>query len=333
MFTTSFGSIERRRPGRLATLGSAAVVAGALLAGCGAQNDAASGDSKLIVFALSFPCQLNDYATRLCDGVNEAAKSLPAGFRVDVKTGVNYGDNVAFNNLIQTSVQLRPAGLIVFPSGPAAQTPVLNQACARDIKVIIIDSPADGVKCQSSFVGANHRQLGELAGQWLVAHPPAGKEVGVVALPPGQYTSNDDRVKGFTETVEAAGYQVVADVTTDLGLDSTRRGVTNMVTAHPGLGAVFSANSQIGQGTAQALKGNRQVVQLTADGSLTNVPSILDGTISADAAQDPYGMGRTAVEYMVKVIQGQEVPPITYTRAEVVDKDNAQAYLQAGGLK
>lgn len=331
MSITLFKPGTHRRQARKGRLAVAAVAAGSLLAACGTQGGA--GDSKLLVFALSFPCQLNDYATRLCDGVNAAAETVPAGFRVEVKTGVNYGDNVAFNNLIQTSTQLQPTGLIVFPSGPAAQTPVLNQACDKGVKVVIIDSPANGVKCQSSFVGANHRQLGELAGQWLIAHPSPSKEVGVVTLPPGQYTSNDDRVKGFTDTVQAAGYQVVASVTTDLSLDSTRRGVTNMATAHPNLGAIFSANSQIGQGTAQALKDNHQVVQLTADGSLTDVPSILNGTISADAAQDPYGMGRTAVEYMVKVIQGQQVPPTTYTRAEIVDKTNAQAYLQAGGLK
>lgn len=321
----------RRRWARKGRLVVGAVSAGVLLAACGSQGGAK--DSKVIVFALSFPCKLNDYATRLCDGVDAAARAVPSGFRVEVKTGVNYGDNVAFNNLIQTSMQLQPAGLIVFPGGPAAQTPVLNQACGKGIKVVIIDSPANGVKCQSSFVGANHRQLGELAGKWLIAHPPKSKEVGVVALPPGQYTSNDERVKGFTKTVEAAGYQVVASVTTDLSLDGTRKEVTNMVTAHPNLGATFSANSQIQQGTGQALRANRQIVQLTADGSLNDVPSILDGTISADAAQDPYGMGKTAVEYMVKVIQGQQVPRTTYTRAEIVDKTNAQAYLQAGGLK
>ncbi|MEU6643354.1 sugar ABC transporter substrate-binding protein [Saccharomonospora sp. NPDC046836] len=328
-----FGPTRRRRSILAAHLGAAAVVTSSLLAGCGSQGGAGPDDPRLIVFALSFPCELNDYATRLCDGVNAGASELPSGYRVDIKTGVNYGDNVAFNNLIQTSSQLQPAGLIVFPSGPAAQTPVLNQACDKNIKVIVIDSPADGVKCQSSFVGANHEQLGTLAGEWLVSHPSPTKNVGVVTLPPGQYTSNDDRVKGFTQTVEANGYRVVATVTTDLSLDSTRRGVANMLTAHPDLGAIFSANTQIGQGTLQALKDNSQVVQLTADGSLTNVPNILDGTVSADAAQDPYGMGRTAVQYMARVIQGEQVPETTYTRAGIVDRTNAQAYLEAGGPK
>ena len=320
----------RRLRGR--RLAATALALGALVTACGGPSGSAD-QPRLIVFALSFPCELNDYATRLCAGVQDAADQLPPDLRVEIRTGVNYGDNVAFNSLIQTSLQLQPAGVIVFPSGPAAQTPVLNQACDRDVRVIVIDSPAQGVRCQTSFVGADHRQLGELAGQWLVDHPGPSNEVGIVALAPGQYTSNDDRVAGFTETVEAAGFRVVASVATDLSLDSTRRGVENLATAHPELGAVFSANSQIGQGTVQGLRTRPEVVQLTADGSLSSVPSILDGTISADAAQDPFGMGATAVEYMVQAIRGEPVPPTTFTRAEIVDRSNAQSYLDAGGLR
>jgi ribose transport system substrate-binding protein len=331
------------RRGRMWALGAIAAAASLMLAACGAGDapssttttgggKSASG-SKLIVFALSFPCGLNEYATRLCFAVKDAAKKLPAGYKVEIKTGVNYGDTVAFNNLIQTSLQRHPAGVIVFPNGPAAQTPVLKQACAQGAKLIIIDSPATGLgKCQTSFVGANHYELGVEDGKWLIAHPPASKEVGVVSLPPGQYASNDARVKGFTSTVGGAGYKVVATAITDLSLDKTRTEVTNMLTAHPKLGAVFSANAPMGQGAAQALKGRSRVFHLSVDGFRDQVQGILDGTMSATAAQNPYGMGKIAVQYMVKAIQGQKVPPLTYTTSKLVDKANAKAFLASDGL-
>jgi ABC-type sugar transport system substrate-binding protein len=296
-------------------------------------TSAAGSGSKLILVELSFPCGLNDYAKQLCAGATAEGTRLPAGFKVQIKTGINYADVTAYNSLIQTSMQLNPAGLVIFPNGPAAQTPVLNQACDKGIKVIIMDSPATGVKCQSSFVGADHHQLGVLDGKWLIAHPPASKEVGVVTLQPGQYQSNDARVKGFTETVEAAGYRVAATAVTDLSLDKTRTEVANMLTAHPNLGAVFSANSPMAQGTMQALKGQPGIVHLTVDGALTDIPSILNGSITADAAQDPYAQGVLAVRYMAQAIQGQTVPAQTYTPAQIVDKTSAEAYQAAGGLR
>ena len=325
-----------RRPAyhRLGAAAASAVVMLGLAACTSAKGgtDASGSESKLILVELSFPCGLNDYAKQLCAGATAEGKRLPNGFNVEIKTGIDYGDITAYNSLIQTSMQLHPAGLVIFPNGPAAQTQMLNQGCDRGIHVIIMDSPATGVKCQSSFVGANHYQLGVLDGKWLIAHPPTSKNVGVVTLQPGEYQSNDDRVRGFTDTAEAAGFRVVATVVTDNSLDKTRTQVANMLTAHPDLGAVFSANSPMAQGTIQALKGHRGIDHLTVDGNVSDVANILNGAISADAAQDPYDQGVLAVRYMAQVIEGHAVPAKTYTPAKVVDKTNAEAYRAGGGM-
>jgi ribose transport system substrate-binding protein len=307
-----------------------------MIAACGS-SDSSSGTSKtttsstspqtgskLIIFALSFPCGLNEGTTAMCAGAKAAAEHLPPGYELKIKTGVKYADNQAFNNLIQTSLQLDPSGLIVFPGGPAAQTPVMNQACDKGVKIIIMDSPATGVKCQSALVGADHRQLGAIVGKWLVEHPPSSKEVGIVTQPPGEYASTDNRVKGFKETVEAAGYKVVATAITDLSLDKTRTQVTNLLTAHPNLGAIFSANGPMGQGTAQALKGNHRIAQLTLDFDSTNIPTLLKGTVRAVGDQNPFDEGKLSVENMVKVLQGQKVPSKVNTELSVVDKTNVK---------
>jgi ribose transport system substrate-binding protein len=337
---TTMPATMRTLRGRRWVTGALIVAAGLALAACSSTNastsSAAGGGPKLILFELSFPCGLNDYASQLCAGVRAEARTLPSGYKVQIKTGVNYSDVTAYNSLIQTSMQLHPAGMILFVNGPAAQTPYINQACAQHIKMILIDSPATGVKrgCQSSFIGADHYQLGVEDAKWLIAHPPANgsKQVGIVTQPPGEYASTDARVRGFTQTITAAGYQVVATAVTNLSLDTTRTEVTNMVTAHPDLGAIFSGNGPMGDGTEQALKGNHRIVQLTLDGFLNDIPSIGNGTISADAAQDPYAEGRTAVHYMAEVLQGKKVPSLTYTPSEVVTKENAKAYLANGGM-
>lgn len=284
---------------------------------------------KLILFELSFPCGLNPGVSTLCAGVRAAAKKLPGGFKVEIKTGVNYADNSAFNSLIQTSMQLHPAGLIIFPAGPAAQTPVINQACGKGIKIVIMESPAEGLKCQSSFVGTDNLRLGQLDARWLIAHPPAGgsKQVGIVTQPPGEYASTDARVRGFTQTVTAAGYQVVATAITNLSLDTTRTEVTNMVTAHPHLGAIFSANGPMGDGTQQALKNNHRIIQLTLDGLPNDIRSILRGTISADAVSDGFAEGELAVRYMGAVLQGHKVPASAHVPSRLADRLNARSFL------
>jgi ABC-type sugar transport system substrate-binding protein len=325
---------------------TAAAAAAALCAGLAACGDAGKDDAtgaspsvagssksasghKLILMEMSFPCGLNEGISKYCEGA-KAAK-LPAGYELQIKTGVDIADNTAFNNLIQTSLELKPAGLIVFPAGPAAQTPTLNRACDQGVKIIILDSPAEGVKCQSALVGMDHTETGALVGRWLAEHAQGSKEVGIVTQPPGQFTSTDNRVKGFKKAAEAGGLKVVATAVTDITLDKTRTQVTNMLTAHPDIGAIFSANGPMGQGTTQALKAAKafgRIAHVTLDFDSTNVKQLKAGELSAVTNEHPFEIGRIAVETMVKVLEGESVPATVTTPQSVVDKTNVD---QAAG--
>lgn len=318
----------------LAMILAAATVATAASSG-GAATNKSSASKKLIIFTIPFACGAAGYGHDLCQGVTDAGRKLP-GFIVKIKTGTNYGDVVAYNDLLQTSYGLHPAGIIAFVNGPSAQTPTLKTGCQLGIKVMLIDSPATGMgKCLSGFVGSDHYGMGVADGKWLIAHPPASgsKEVGVVTQPPGEYASTDARVKGFTTTVEAAGYTVVETVVVqDITSDQNVSLVTNMLTAHPKIGAIFSANGPMGDSTAAALKGNMSVVQLSLDGDTGWLQTLQNGgLVGANTVQAPHAEGRLAITYMAKAIQGAKIPKLTHTPALVVDKTNVAKYLTTGG--
>jgi ribose transport system substrate-binding protein len=308
-----------------------------LLGACGSSNDSgassAGSGSKLIVLELPFPCGLNNFAKDMCDGAKAAAKNFPAGYSLQVKTAPNYDDQQAFNSLIQTSLQLKPAGLLVFANGAAAQTPFLNQGCEQGVKVIFVDTAGSGVECEISFVTAPNKEMGAAAAKYLIEHPAPGgsRKVIVVSQQPGLFNSNDERVAGFKETIESAGYKVVQTVVTSNDVTKTRTAVTNAVTAHPDTEAVFSANGPMGNGTEQALQKNPDIIQLTMDGNATDIPSILKGKVAANVAQSPYEDSKVAAELMVKALEGEPVPKDVGTPIKVIDKSNAQAYLDAGG--
>ena len=66
---------------------------------------------------------------------------------------------------------------------------------------------------------------------------------------------------------------------------------------------------------------------------VSDVELILDGEVAANAAQNPYQMGQLAVQYMVDVLEGGEVPETEYTTALVVDKSNAEEYIDSDGIR
>lgn len=331
--TRSTSGLRPRARGAIA----AALMVGVLVAAFGGAGGAAAQSTaqpKLLIGLMSFPCGLNDFAHSLCAGFADGAKQLPKGYTFKLKTAVDFSDTVAYNNLIQTSLQLQPSGLLVFPNGPSGVVPVLKQACAKSIRIIVLDNAVTGLgKCQNGFIAANHYQLGVNDAKWLIAHPPATKEVAIVSFPKGQNATLDDAVRGFTTTVTKAGYKIVATVNASLDLDTTRTGVTNALTAHPNLGAVFSTNDTMGDASAQALSGHASIAQLTLDGSLSSVKRLAAGQIGADGTQDPYFLGKQSVLNMVKLLQGKKVKSLIYEPSMLVDKTNAKSYIAAGGMR
>ena len=45
-------------------------------------------------------------------------------------------------------------------------------------------------------------------------------------------------------------------------------------------------------------------------------------------AQQPRLMGKTAVDYIIKLENGESVDPIIYTDCEIVTKENAESFLE-----
>jgi ribose transport system substrate-binding protein len=83
-------------------------------------------------------------------------------------------------------------------------------------------------------------------------------------------------------------------------------------------------------GAIQALKSAKvldQVMVVGFDGNPEAAQAILDGDMAISVAQRPYNMGAIGVESLLKLIQGETLPPVIDTGAVVVDEDNAKDYL------
>jgi ribose transport system substrate-binding protein len=318
----------------LASIG--ALILFAVYAGDGAAKRASNSNansSKLILVVTGFSCNTVDFTVKLCEGWNAAAKKLPAGFTFQHKAGTDFTDQTALNNLIQTGLELQPAGVIVFSGGPAAQVPVLTKACQQGAKVFILDSNMPTLHCKSELLETNNYEAGVNAAKWLLKHPPKSKEVGIVGFPPGQFNSNDSRNKGFRAGLAGSGYKVVATVTTSGDIQKTRDAVTNMLTAHPNIGAILSLTDFHGDGTTQAMISDHRldITHLTIDGNMEAVKKIPNKGVTADTAQNPYMEGYLAVMNMVKLLQGKTVAVHVYIPTKVIDAANAGKYIAAGG--
>lgn len=225
--------------------------------------------------------------------------------------------------LVENAISSGVDGIILIPVDSEALVPVAEQAEAAGIPVIVVDGPVNTDKV-TSYIATDNEAGGRLAMQTLVdLMGGEGKAVVVNAL--AGIPSNDGR--GIGAEAVAAENPGITLLETLRGADQAAalQNTENMLMANADIGGIFSAYDRGAIGAGQALMNaglNGKVRHVAFDASGDEIEMLKDGTIDALIVQQPYEMGRLAVEYIFKTINGEEVPAQVATDVVVVTRDN-----------
>ncbi len=240
-------------------------------------------------------------------------------------------------NIVQDMITRRVDGIVLAACDENALASVIEQADRAGIPVVMMDS---GVKSDipKSLVATDNIAGAKKAAQVLADLMGGSGEVGLMPFVSGAATS-ELREQGFKEGIaEYPDIRLVA-VNYSQSDPATAMNVTaDMMTAHPNLGGIFSANEPGAIGAAQALRaaGKTGDVKLVAfDASGEQLAALEDGAIQALIVQNPFKMGYEAVKTVVDAIRGKDVPERVDTGVTVITPDNinepeVQALLSAG---
>jgi ABC-type sugar transport system substrate-binding protein len=229
--------------------------------------------------------------------------------------------------LVEDQLTKGITGLAIAPADPAALNPTIEKALEQGVKVVYIDRPG-GVP-DITYVGTDNEPAAALGAQHICDNIEKGSDVailqGVMAIINGQA-----RAKGSHDTLEACGMNIVAEQTAEWDIAKGQMVTENIITANPNLKALFASNDNMAMGAIQALNSAKmldQVMVVGFDGNPEAAQAILDGDMEISVAQRPYNMGAIGVESLLKLINGETLPPVVDTGAVVVDKENAKDYL------
>lgn len=218
--------------------------------------------------------------------------------------------------------------LVIIPNDATALVGVINSAAEKNIPVFLVDSGADESN-YISYIGTDNYAGGCLAAKWF------GENIkGQVAIIDGAAgnAATTARFKGFTDTIK--DYPDIEVVTSDYGNGDMGTSMTvaeNFLTAYPDLTAMFCCDDQMAQGAGQAVQAQGKSDSIFVcgfDGSPDGAQAIIDGVMDASVAQQPRLMGKTAVEYIIKYMNGEKIEPVINTDCEMVTAENAESFLQ-----
>ncbi|MEL6061924.1 MULTISPECIES: substrate-binding domain-containing protein [unclassified Methylobacterium] len=222
-------------------------------------------------------------------------------------------------SLIDTFVARGVNAIVISPLSATASVPALKRAADAGIPVVTFNAPVNA-GFPVAYLNSSQRAIGESTGQAAAAFIKArlgGKAkiatLGFKALLP---EISRDRVDGFIATAQAGGaVEVVAQQDAWLA-EKAVAVATDLLTANPGINVLFGANEGGTVGAVQAVRNaglSGKVFVFGTDGSKQIAQFLLanDDVLQAVTAQQPFEMGRRAVQAAVDHLDGKPVEKTT----------------------
>ncbi len=213
--------------------------------------------------------------------------------------------------------------IMIAANGPDAISASLEDAKAKGIKIIYVDSPAktEGV---ATFATDNEAAGKTAGGEMLKALEAAGKKDGKIGIVNvnSATASTVAREKGFRAAFEGKGYTLLQTQYGEGDATKSQDIADNYITE--GAVGIFGCNegSTVGAGNAIKGSGKKDIVGVGFDKSDSIFSLIKDGSLLCTMAQNPDVMGYEGMKAAVKAVKGETIEKTSVdTGVSVLNKD------------
>lgn len=314
---------------RRSLAGLALAVLAALLAGCGGQLAPNTERGIRIGFV---PKSLNqEYWVNTAHGADAGGKITGAKVLTQAGQSDTHVDEQI--NIVENLLAQKVDALVIAPTSSDLLQPVLDRA-AKQIPVVLFDSPMPGWKPQTAYVGTANKAGGEVMGRFLTKVIPHGTLAIIRGIAGSQVDL--DRVAGVKAGIKGSGIKVVKEVSANFDRQQAVGAMEDILQTNPHVGAVFCANDQMALGALQSLdarKATGRIKLVGFDGAIEATQQIIAGKMFATIAQDPFGMAQIAVQEAVAKVRGRPVRKSVNTGNPLITQKNAKAYFKKAERK
>ena len=241
------------------------------------------------------------------DGIEAKAEEL--GIKVDIYAANTEDDVEGQVSLLENAISKGYKAIGVAPISNVSLNNAIAEATEKGIKIVNIDEVVDLEALTElggavyAYVATDNVKVGQMGAEYLIEQIGGEGEVAIVEGKVGSI-NGDNRRDGATETFEAAGLTVVDSQPADFDRTKAYDLVTNYITAHPDLKAIYCVNDTMAMGAQEAVEASGKDIKVCGtDGNADAIQSVADGKLCATVAQDPALVGATGLELMVEAVE------------------------------
>lgn len=298
-----------------------------LLSGCasGGSDEAASADTaeKSKVYLITMD-QMDQHWQNVNKGAEEvaAANSDIIEYKwsaPDKKDDAQQIDKV--NNAVSDGAKV----ILLAANGPDAISSALEEAAAKGVKIVYVDSPAN-FPGEATFATDN-KAAGKTAGEQMLAELNAkgitSGDIGIINVKPDT-TSCVLREEGFRSAFEGTDFNILTTQFCEGDAAKSQDAASNFISQ--GCVGIFGTNEGGTVGVGNAIKASgKAVVGVGFDKSDTILGLITDGALLCTMAQNPDVMGKQGMEAAIKLINGESISSKNVdTGVSVITKDDVK---------
>ena len=208
----------------------------------------------------------------------------------------------------------------------------LKKAKKAGIPVIAVDTLVYDQSLVDGIVVSDNYEAGAQCAKDLMKRKKKGK---ILFLVQSENKSAIDRIKGFKETLEKAGwnYENIGDIECKGQLEVSQPLVENVLTKTKDIDVVVALNDPSAMGAMAALDAEHMLSDVLvdgADGSPEAKTMIYKNRMMATAAQSPRITGKKTVEMLYKILAGKPVESQYIVPVRLITRDNVEDYSLSG---
>lgn len=267
----------------------------------------------------------NEYWRSLGEGYKNAADTY--GISTVYQAAANENDQMGQLSIAETLITQGFDGLLVSPQTDVNLQPAYETAKNNNVIVVNVN---DAVMPNAEYyVGVVQRDNGVRVANWFIENYPDGGKVAVIEGQPGVYAAGQ-RTEGFTETIEANGkFDVVASVPANWSREQAYNAASTILQQYPDLVGFYANNDGMALGVVEAVKSlgkSEQTAVFGTDGISDAYNSIKNGKLTGTVDSFPVLTGEVAMDVILRLLAGQDLPRVVSTPQALITKDNADAF-------
>lgn len=288
---------------------------------------AAEDAAATLTVALVMKTLTNPFFVEMEKGARQAEEEL--GIHLLVRTGAQETSIEQQISIIKELIAEKVDAIVIAPADSQALIPVLKEAQDAGIIIVNVDNQLDPAVAANMglhdvpFISVDNEQGAYLSASYISEQIMTPTEVIILEGIRSAGNAQDRKNGALRAFNENPNITVVAMETANWKIDEAHDVTAQLFRKHPDVGAIFCANDMMAFGVLQYLEeaGKADVLVAAYDALAEAKDAIRAGQLQATVDQQAALQAYTGVQYAVRAVGGETLPPETLVDVLLVTND------------